>query len=163
MHASFWLCGHICWLNLSGKFSIYKFIRHRHIVLYKLWVCCSYTFLMTVLQFCVNKLAISWIKTHLCIDWLYSLYSNYQVAELDNEIWMPSVLWRCWLGSRKGIQPVQKTEWWGVGMVIYLEWGADLHMAQLMPLPLTVSCFSKIHTGFYLSGTRWPGCSVPVL
>jgi len=29
-------------------------------------------------------------------------------------------------------------------MVICLEWGTDLHMAQLMPLPLTVSCFSKI-------------------
>ena len=29
-------------------------------------------------------------------------------------------------------------------MVICLEQGADLHMAQLMPLPLTVSCFSKI-------------------
>ena len=33
-------------------------------------------------------------------------------------------------------------------MVISLERGADLHMAQLMPLPLTVSCFSKIHIGF---------------
>ena len=32
-------------------------------------------------------------------------------------------------------------------MVICLEQGADLHMAQLMPLPLTVSCFSKIHIG----------------
>ena len=29
-------------------------------------------------------------------------------------------------------------------MVICLVRGADLHMAQLMPLPLTVSCFSKI-------------------
>ena len=29
-------------------------------------------------------------------------------------------------------------------MVICLQQGADLHMAQLMPLPLTVSCFSKI-------------------
>ena len=28
-------------------------------------------------------------------------------------------------------------------MVVCLERGADLHMAQLMPLPLTVSCFSK--------------------
>jgi len=37
-----------------------------------------------------------------------------------------------------------KTEWWGVGVVICLERGADLHMAQLKPLPLTVSCFSKI-------------------
>jgi len=25
----------------------------------------------------------------------------------------------------------------------YLGWGADLHIAQQMPLPLTVSCFSK--------------------
>jgi len=34
-------------------------------------------------------------------------------------------------------------------MVTCLERGADLHMAQLMPLPLTVSCFSKIQIGFY--------------
>jgi len=34
-------------------------------------------------------------------------------------------------------------------MVICLERGADLHMAQLMPLPLTVCYFSKIQIGFY--------------
>jgi len=39
-------------------------------------------------------------------------------------------------------------EWWGAGGVISVERGADLHMAQLMPLPLTVSCFSKIQIGF---------------
>jgi len=33
-------------------------------------------------------------------------------------------------------------------MVICREQGADLHMAQLMPVPLTVSCFSKIQLGF---------------
>ena len=33
-------------------------------------------------------------------------------------------------------------------MVICLELGADLHVAQLMPLPLSVSCFSKIQIGF---------------
>ena len=33
-------------------------------------------------------------------------------------------------------------------MVICLELGADLHMAQLIPLPLTDSCFSKIQIGF---------------
>ena len=33
-------------------------------------------------------------------------------------------------------------------MVICLQRGADLHMAQLMPLPLTVSCFSEIQIGF---------------
>ena len=37
-----------------------------------------------------------------------------------------------------------KTEWWGAGMVICLRQGADVHMAQLMPLQLIVSCFSKI-------------------
>ena len=31
---------------------------------------------------------------------------------------------------------LQKTEWWGAGVVICLKPGADLHMAQLMPLPL---------------------------
>ena len=41
-------------------------------------------------------------------------------------------------------------------MVICLERGADLHMAQLMPLPLTVSCFSKIPDWFYHSGTGYP-------
>jgi len=33
-------------------------------------------------------------------------------------------------------------------MVICLQRGADLHMAELMPLPLTVSCFSKIQIAF---------------
>jgi len=33
-------------------------------------------------------------------------------------------------------------------MVICLERGADLHMAQLMPLPLTVSRSSKMQIGF---------------
>jgi len=33
-------------------------------------------------------------------------------------------------------------------MVICLEQGADLHIVQLMPLPLTVSCSSEIQIGF---------------
>jgi len=33
-------------------------------------------------------------------------------------------------------------------VVVCLELGADLHAAQLIPLPLTVSCFSKIQIGF---------------
>jgi len=32
-------------------------------------------------------------------------------------------------------------------MVISLERGADLHTAQLMPLPFTLSCFSNIQIG----------------
>ena len=42
-------------------------------------------------------------------------------------------------------------------MVICLERGADLHMAQLMPLPLTVSCFSKIQIGFTFLLPAYPG------
>ena len=51
------------------------------------------------------------------------------------------MLWCCWLGGRKGIQPVKNWVvecWRGC-----LGWGADLHMSQQMPLPLTISCFSK--------------------
>jgi len=75
-----------------------------------------------------------------CLHLFHSNTSGYKS-------YRPSVLWRCWLGGRKSIRPV-KTEWWGVGMVICLQQGADLHTVQLMPLPLTVSCFSKIQIGF---------------
>ena len=51
----------------------------------------------------------------------------------------------------------KKLEWWGAGVVICLERGADLHVAQLMPLPLTVSCFSKIHIGFTFLVPAYPG------
>ena len=42
-------------------------------------------------------------------------------------------------------------------MVICLERGADLHMAQLMPLPLTVSCYSEIQIGFTFLVPAHPG------
>jgi len=62
------------------------------------------------------------------------------------------------LGGRKGIWPVKKLEWLGgAGMVICLERGADLHMAQLIPLPLTVCCFSKIQIGFTFLVPADPG------
>ena len=69
---------------------------------------------------------------------------------------VPSVLWRSWLGGRKGIRPVKI---WVVGccVVFCLEQGAHLHMAQLMPLPLTISCFSKIQIGFTFLVPADPG------
>ena len=42
-------------------------------------------------------------------------------------------------------------------MVICLEQGAELHTAQLMPLPLTASCFSKIQIGFTFLVLAHPG------
>jgi len=73
-----------------------------------------------------------------------------------------TVLWHCWLGGRKGIWP-KKTEWrdGDAGVVTYLGQGADLHMAQLMPLPLTIVCSNKsrlvLPSWYYLSGAGSPG------
>jgi len=61
------------------------------------------------------------------------------------------------VGWQEGHPACKKTERWGAGMVICLEPGADLHMVQLMPLPLTVSCFSKIQTGFTFLVPAHPG------
>ena len=61
------------------------------------------------------------------------------------------------VGRQEGHPACKKTEWWGAGMVICLERGADLHMAQRMPLPLTVSCFSKIQIGFTFLVPAYPG------
>ena len=60
---------------------------------------------------------------------------------------LPSVLWHCWLGVRKGIRPVKiwlLRCWHGY----LLEQSANsLHMVQLMPLPPHHVCFSKIQNG----------------
>jgi len=46
---------------------------------------------------------------------------------------------------------------WHLVLVICLELGADLHMAKLMLLPLTVSCFSKFQIGFTFLVPAHPG------
>jgi len=69
---------------------------------------------------------------------------------------IPSVLRRCYLGGRKGIWPVKKL----CGEVLAWLSVWHLHMAQLnelMPLPLTVSCFSIIQTGFTFLVPAHPG------
>ena len=75
---------------------------------------------------------------------------------------LPSVLWHCWLGIRKSIQPIE-IECCGVGVVICLKQGADcLHMVQLMPLPFENSplfCLVSIQTGFTFLVLAYPGCS----
>ena len=60
---------------------------------------------------------------------------------------IPSVLCCCWLGGKKGIWPVKN---WVVGCWRGYLPGARCRLAytQLMPLLLTVSCFSKIQLGF---------------
>ena len=61
------------------------------------------------------------------------------------------------VGRQEGHLACKKLDWWGAGVVICLERGADLHMAQLMPLPLTVSCFSKIQIRFTFLVPAHPG------
>jgi len=56
------------------------------------------------------------------------------------------------VGQQEGHPACKKLSGGGAGVVICLQQGADLHMAQLMPLSLTVTCFSKIQTGFAFLG-----------
>ena len=75
------------------------------------------------------------------------------------------LVFHCWsfsalmllVGRQEGHPACKKLEWWGAGMVICLERGADLHTSQLMQLPLTVSCFSKIQIGFTFLVPAHPG------
>ena len=60
------------------------------------------------------------------------------------------------VGRQEG-HPACKKQWWIAGVVTCMERGADLHMAQLMLLPLTVSCFSKIQAGFTFLVPAHPG------
>jgi len=62
------------------------------------------------------------------------------------------------VGRQEGHPACKKTEWCVARMVIRLEQDADLHMAQLMPLPLTVSRSSKIQIGFTFLVPAHPGC-----
>ena len=101
------------------------------------------------------------------IRWLVSLLANnnWSRGGRRNVIRLHEMQWRqppyccCWrfivfsaltllVVRQEGHPACKKTDWWGAGMVICLERGADLHIAQLMPLPLIVSCFSKIQIGF---------------
>jgi len=52
------------------------------------------------------------------------------------------------VGRQEGHPACKKLEWWGTDVVICLERDADMHVAQQMQLPLTVSCFSKMQIGF---------------
>jgi len=74
---------------------------------------------------------------HICVDIIFTTLPADCLQCFDAVGW-PA-------GRASGLK---KTEWCGAGVVVCLERGADLHMVQLMPLPLTVSCSSKIQIGF---------------
>jgi len=109
----------------------------------------------TVSFFCYSTVC----STFLCI----LLYLRHTVP-------VPSVLWLCWLGGRKVVGPVKKTEWWGAGIVICLKWGADLpswcHCYSLslasVKSRLVFTFLVPAHLG---SPGKWPlnGCVCTVL
>jgi len=84
------------------------------------------------------------------------LHSICNIFLANDDQLIPSVLWCCWLGGRKGIRPVKN---WVVGCWRgYLGWGADLHMVKQMPLPLTIYCSSKsrlVLPSWFLPFTGW--------
>jgi len=71
-----------------------------------------------------------------------STNDTFQNIFLTNRVVWSSMLWHCWLGGRKGIRTAKN---WVVdaGVVICLGRGADFHIAQLILLPLSVSCSRK--------------------
>ena len=89
------------------------------------------------------------MKIYPCVEFLYHMQFNLQhsnfghlvrgtvIIHIRISLAWPSVLRYCWFGGSKGFWPVKKL----VGC------DADLHMAHLMPLPLTVSCLNKIQIG----------------
>jgi len=71
---------------------------------------------------------------------------------------LPSVLWGCWMGGRKGIRPV-KTESWGTA------WLSVWNEVQMICIwfcwchchPI-ISCSSKIQIGLTFLVPAYPGC-----
>ena len=111
---------------------------------------CFWIFVITV----NNSLSSPFLDLDLFIFIIYSrnmrsecLILRVYNSELEVHGHLPSVLWCCCLGGRRGIRPVKN---WVVRCLRGYLSGArcGLAYAQLMPLPLTVSCFSKIQIGF---------------
>ena len=96
--------------------------------------------------------------------WQFAIY-GYNPAALkfatdDDLKWrcrlLPSVLWRCWLGDRKGIRPVKKLSG---GVLVWLSvwsevqtciWSSCCHCRSL-------TCFSKVQIGFTFLVPAHPG------
>ena len=96
------------------------------------------------------------VDTKLMAETLLILYrlSNFFTVRFSSAFSALTLL----VGRQERHPACKKTEWWGAGVVICLQRGADLHMAQLTPLPLTVSCSSKIQIGFTFLVPAYPGC-----
>ena len=105
------------------------------------------------------------ISAHLATKWLANSFEWLLIPILVSSIfhlililidyWLvvPSVLWRCWLGGRKGIRPVKN---WVVGWWCGYLSGAQWRLAY-GPADATASCCSKIQIGFTFLVPAHPG------
>jgi len=82
---------------------------------------------------CCHLFTLFWFCDCWCISHCSSL-SVLHILKAFSLCSVAAVLCNCW--RQEGHPACKKTEWRGTGMVICLEQGADLHMAQLMPLSL---------------------------
>ena len=94
----------------------------------------------------------SWF--YVCCDIFALIYTSFSAYAFSAHAFSALTVF---VGRQKGHPACKKTKWWGAGVVICLERDADLHMAQVMPLALTVSCFSKIQIGFVSLVLAHPG------
>ena len=88
-------------------------------------------------------------RSEVCCTSLKQMAFNWKIVLLNTAYQLHALSALTLLvGRQEGHPACKKQEWWGAGVVVCLEQGADLHMVRLMPLPLTVSCFTKIQIGF---------------
>jgi len=82
--------------------------------------------------------------------WFVAALSLIVDVRTDGQTLLPGLLGHLWGDDLK-------SEWWDVGMVMCLGQGAGLYMAQMMPLPLTISCSRLVlPSWFYLSSAGSP-------
>jgi len=102
------------------------------------------------------------LKTAGCyVAWLLEFQAS-NITRYGNPLdlgQVPSVLWRCWLGGRKGIRPV-KTECWGTGVVICLDHIIPGKSYAPADATATPSCLAPVKSRMvYLSGANLPRLS----
>ena len=72
---------------------------------------------------------------------MYACYQFSSLSDTNRQVAFSALT--LLVGRQEGHPACKNLEWWDTGMVICLEREAELHMAQLMPLPLSVSYFTK--------------------
>jgi len=133
IHISSFLMGYLTGVNLNDKVGLQR----QFAKLFWTLVDCYCSFLVPILS-------VLW--------WVESRWMSVRMSV----IFPSTIKFRRW---RAIMEEFDKgwTEWWSASVVVCLEQSADLHMAQLMQLPLTVSCFSKIQIGVTFLVPAHPG------